>query len=213
MWKTVRKLCPKCGGTLPTAKKNHKGKLITGPSELKKLLAKEYKERLRSRPARPDMKEMQSQEKRIFKMKMRLAGSSDSPSWTLADLEKALKDLKKGKSRDHEGFINELFKDEVIGDDLKNSLLLMYNKIKKAKLIPMFLNITNITTVPKKGSRTLLVNERGIFRVAVLRYILMRIIYNSKYQEIDENISDCQMGGRKGKVVKITSSLSTELLL
>ena len=43
----------------PTAKKNHKGKLITGPSELKKLLAKEYKERLRSRPARPDMKEMQ----------------------------------------------------------------------------------------------------------------------------------------------------------
>ena len=27
----------------------------------------------------------------------------------------------------------------------------------------------------------------------------MRLIYNSKYDEIDKNISDCQMGGRKGK--------------
>ena len=121
MWK---KIWPKCGTSLPTAKKNHKGKLITGPTELKKLLAKEYKERLRSRLVRPDMRE--SQEKSIFKMKMRFAGSIESPSWTLADLEKALKDLKKGKSRDHEGFINELFKDEVFGDDLKNSLLMMY---------------------------------------------------------------------------------------
>ena len=27
----------------------------------------------------------------------------------------------------------------------------------------------------------------------------MRLIYNTKYPEIDENISDCQMGARKGK--------------
>ena len=47
-----------------------------------------------------------------------------------------------------------------------------------------------------------MVNERGIFRVAVLRYILMRIIYNTKYPEIDKNISDCQMGARKGKSCK-----------
>ena len=55
MWKTVSKLWPKCGTTLPTTKKNHMGKIISGPRELKKLLAKEYKERLRSRPVRPDL--------------------------------------------------------------------------------------------------------------------------------------------------------------
>ena len=64
------------------------------------------------------------------------------------------------------------------------------------------MNFSNITTVPKKGSRLLLTNERGIFRVSVIRSILMRLIYNSKYPDIDENISDCQMGARKGKNCK-----------
>ena len=33
----------------------------------------------------------------------------------------------------------------------------------------------------------------------IIRYISMRIIYNEKYPEIDMNMSDSQMGGRKGK--------------
>ena len=57
----------------------------------------------------------------------------------------------------------------------------------------------NITTVPKRGSLTLLENERGIFRVDITRSILMRLIYNEKYPSIDSNMSDSQMGGRKGK--------------
>ena len=61
------------------------------------------------------------------------------------------------------------------------------------------MNYANITTVPKKGSRLRLENERGIFRVSVVRYILMRLIYNQKYPIIDRNMSDCQMGGRKRK--------------
>ena len=75
----------------------------------------------------------------------------------------------------------------------------MFNKLKKMKLIPKFMNVTNITTVPKKGSRLEMKNERGIFRVPVVRYILMRLIYNEKYPEIDKNMSDCQMGARKSK--------------
>ena len=42
-------------------------------------------------------------------------------------------------------------------------------------------------------------NERGIFRVDLIRSILMRIIHNEKYPDIDKNMSDSQMGGRKGK--------------
>ena len=69
-------------------------------------------------------------------------------------------------------------------------------------MIPISFNFANITTVPKRGLKIELKNERGIFRVSVVRYILMRMIYNSKYQVIDKNISDCQMGGRKGKSCK-----------
>ena len=64
------------------------------------------------------------------------------------------------------------------------------------------MNFANITTVPKKGSKLLLQNERGIFRVPVVRSILMRLIYNKKYPEIDYLMSDCQMGGRKRKSCK-----------
>ena len=202
MWKLLGKLWPKNGNALPSAKKNHKGKIISDPRELKKLLAKEYKERLRSRRMRPDFLRQDDLKEDIFKLKMKIAESNESPEWNLSDLERALNDLKRNKARDNDGLINELFKLDVIGDDLKQSLLLMCNKIKKAKLIPLFMNFPNITTVPKKGSRLLLKNERGIFRVAVPRYILMRLIYNSKYEEIDENISDCQMGARKGKSCK-----------
>ena len=39
-------------------------------------------------------------------------------------------------------------------------------------------------------------NERGIFRVSVVRCILMRVIYDMKYGIIDKNMSDCQIGGK-----------------
>ena len=199
VWKKMDKLWPKCGNSLPTAKKNHAGRIISAPNELKSLLSKEYKERLRTRPLRPDLKHLKKGKKRIFLMKLKLAESHRSKPWTLSDLDKALGALKNNKSRDPEGFLNEIFKKNVIGTNLKHSMLLMFNRIRQKRLIPIFLNFTNITTVPKKGSRLLLQNERGIFRVSILRFILMRLVYNEKYPEVDSNMSDCQMGGRKQK--------------
>ena len=82
MWKLCKKLWPKKGETLPTAKRNHKGKIVTGPREIKILLAKEYKDRLRTRPVRPDLRGMRKRKKTIFKMKMKLAKSNPSIEWT-----------------------------------------------------------------------------------------------------------------------------------
>ena len=202
MWKVLKTLWPKCGVTLPTSKRNHQGKIVSGPSAIKKLLAREYKDRLRSRPLRPDLHFLKKRRKIIFKLKMKLAENQRSSDWTLSDLERAIRNLKKNKSRDFEGYLNELFKSGVAGEDLKKSLLLMCNRLKRTKMIPKFMNYSNITTVPKKGSTILLKNERSIFRVSVIRSILMRLIYNMKYSDIDENMSDCQMGARKGKGCK-----------
>ena len=199
VWKILNKTWPKYAETLPTAKLNHNGRLISAPVELKKLMEKEFKERLRTRPMRSDLNYLKIKKKRLFNIKLRLAADNQSKEWTIADLEQALKDLKNNKSRDPEGFINEIFKPNVIGSDLKDSMLVMFNKLKKEKLIPKFMNKTYITTIPKKGCRLKLENERGIFRVSVIRNILMRLIYNQKYPEIDRNISDCQMGGRQRK--------------
>ena len=56
VWKVLKKVCPKQVSTVPMAKKNHKGDLVTNCNELKKLLAKEYKQRLRNRHKRFEKK-------------------------------------------------------------------------------------------------------------------------------------------------------------
>ena len=153
MWRLYKKLWPKTGVSVPTAKKDHRGKMISTPRGIKKLLVKEYKDRLRSRPYRPDLQQLKKRRKRIFKLKMKLAKAKKSSDWKMEDLDKALSNLKNNKSRDYDGYINEIFKINVIGDDLKKSLLLMFKKLKSKKMIPCFMNFANITTVPKRGSR------------------------------------------------------------
>ena len=52
-------------------------------------------------------------------MKMKLAEAKSSVPWNMNDLDKALGDLKKNKSRDPEGLINELFKKMLLERILK----------------------------------------------------------------------------------------------
>ena len=94
VWKLLNKMWPKCAVSLPTAKIDHKGKVISAPVALKNLLSKEYKERLRTRPMRSDMKHLKEHQKRLFKMKMRLAETNQSKTWTMLDLDLALRNLK-----------------------------------------------------------------------------------------------------------------------
>ena len=70
-------------------------------------------------------------------------------------------------------------------------------------LVPSMLLLSNITTLFKnKGSRFELNNERGIFILSVLRKILDKLIYNDKYQDIDNGMSDSNIGGRRNKNIK-----------
>ena len=71
---------------------------------------------------------------------MKLASRRPTSLWTMSDLEAVLKDLKNNKSRDPEGLSNELFKLNVIGEDLKRSLLRMFNSLKIEQLIPTFMD-------------------------------------------------------------------------
>ena len=95
MWKNLKRIWPKTGYSLPVAKKNHKGKIVTGPKDLKILLAREYKDRLRSRPVRPDLDALRKRRRRLFKKKMEMAQKRTSPDWTMDDLDLALSNLKK----------------------------------------------------------------------------------------------------------------------
>ena len=51
----------------------------------------------------------------------------------MKDLEQVMKEIKKGKSRDPEGICREIFQPSVIGNNLKLSLLIMFNQLKNLR--------------------------------------------------------------------------------
>ena len=199
MWKLKQKVWPKKQETIPTGKFNNQGHMVTDSEELKKLYASQFKERLRRRPTNPEFYEIQKLKDLIFKLKMEKVKANKTNDWTLKELEAVLKNIRKEKSRDPDGISRAIFHPSVIGENLKDSLLIMFNKIKQHGIIPNFMKKAIISPIPKKGSQFQLKNERGIFIVNSVRGFLMKLIYNSKYNVIDKNMSECNIGSRKNR--------------
>ena len=182
---------------------NLKKQLITNPEELKELYLNTFKYRLRHRPPQPDYQELVELQEELFKLRLKNSKTQKSTEWTMKDLDEVLKDLKEGKCRDPEGLIRELFMEEVMGEDLKNSLLILFNKIKDTGIIPPFMRLANIHAIYKgRGEITELDSDRGIFIVSIFRYMLMQLIYRDKYTIIDKNMSDSNIGSRKKKNIR-----------
>ena len=92
--------------------------------------------------------------------------------------------------------MNELFLPQNIGKDLKDSVLLMMNKIKRFLAQPEFMNMANVTSLWKrKGAKDEIENERGIFILSVLRMIKDRLIHNDVKSVV--TMSDSQVGSRE----------------
>ena len=115
------------------------------------------------------------------------------------ELEKSMSALNKGKARYPHGLCEEIFQIQVLGTNLKESLLLLLNKIKEEGVISSFMRESMVTTIPKSGSKFQLKNERGIFQLSIIRSILLRLIYEIKYETINARMSESNIGARKGK--------------
>ena len=203
LWKLKKEVNPKIKPTLPVGKKNIEGMIVTNPEELKELYLQTFIHRLRNRPIKKGFEGVIELKEELFDIRLEIAKLKKTAPWKMEELENVLKHLKNDKSRDPDGLINELFKPEVIGEDLKLSLLLMVNKIKDQGRVPESLKKANISAIPKKkGSRLDIENERGIFICSVIRSILMRLIYSDKYETIDRNMSDSNVGSRRKKSIR-----------
>ena len=82
-------------------------------------------------------------------LRLEVAKAEKPKPWVIDDLENAIKSLKSGKCRDPEGIIREVFMDECMGEDLKQSLLILCNKIKEERKFPDFMQKTNICAIYK----------------------------------------------------------------
>ena len=122
---------------------------------------------------------------------------------TMDQLESVLNYLKKNKSRDPYGYANEIFRPDVAGQDLKLAILKLMNRIRFEQIFPDALELCDISSVCKmRGSRHDFDSYRGIFRVTILRSILDRLIYNDEYNTIDSNLTDSNVGARKGRNIR-----------
>ena len=203
LWKLLKKNYPKIKPAIPVGKRNNKGKIITNHSELKQLYLQTYLHRLRNRPGNDDLQEIRKFKSELFKIRLKSSEFKKSEPWKIGQLDKVLHQLKNDKARDPSGLINEIFKEGIAGKDFKHSLLELFNKMKENNFIPEFVRKAIIATIYKgKGEKCDLKNERGIFLVSIFRSILMKLIYADNYEDIDNSMSDSQVGGRKAKNVR-----------
>ena len=203
LWNLLKKKCPKIKSAFPVGKKNRNGKLITNHNGLKKLYLKTYKDRLRNRPIKDDFEEIKNLKLVLFNLRKELCEERKSKPWNMNELNAVLKDLKKGKSRDPNGWINEMFMEGIAGENLKISMLMYFNKMKEENRTPDFMKLADITTLYKgKGEKSSMECERGIFVVSVFRSIMMKLIYKDIYKTIDDSMSESQVGSRKGKNIR-----------
>ena len=201
-WKLRKKLSPKFEDP-PMAKKDKDGNIITAPEALKKLYVDTYRERLRNREMKPELMDIYFLKKELWDYRNEEMKNEKANRWNNKDLEAVIKKLKNNISRDPNGMINEVFKDGFIGTDLKEALLNLFNGIKSNLFIPMFMTLSNITTIYKnKGSMMDLNNDRGIFILTVMKKMLDKLIYEDNYKEIDKNMSDCNIGARRKRNIK-----------
>ena len=203
VWELLKNKFPKSKAAVPVGKRDTSGMIVTNHEKLKSLYLNTYKHRLRNRPIKEDFQSIKEHKEELFKLRIKLASSNKSEPWSMTQLENVLKSLKEGKSRDPNGWVRDLFMNDVAGEQLKISLLMMMNKMKAKNYIPDFIRNADVTTIYKgKGDKFDLENDRGIFLVSTFRSIMMKLIYVDKYNTIEQNMSDSQVGGRKGKNVR-----------
>ena len=66
-----------------------------------------------------DLKHIKDAKKKLCENILKLTASTKTPPWTMKDLDRVLKSLKKQKSRDSLGLAYDIFRPEVAGDDIK----------------------------------------------------------------------------------------------
>ena len=200
LWKLKNKLRPKSQNS-PTAMLNKDGKLITSSNGLKTANMEHFKKVLENRPIKPELKEYQKEREQLCEERILEASKNVTEDWSEKDVKDVINKLKKRKSRDPNGYSNEIIQSG--GRDVLCAITKLMNNIKKQQQYPQSLQACNITSLFKnKGSRKDFNQYRGIFRVTVFRNILDRLIFDDEYVTIDTSLTDSNVGGRKGRNIR-----------
>ena len=200
MWTWKKKLFPKIKPNPPMGVKNKKGQGKVKSHEMIDLYESEYRHRLTARPILPELQDTDNIQNQLFNLRLQAASRITTDPWTISELDRVLSSLKTGKARDPSGLICDIFKKPICGDDLRLSMLTLLNRTKETLEIPQFFCNSNISSIWKrKGDILDLKFHRGLFLVGLFKTIIMKLIYLQNYKTIDSNMSESNVGGRKGR--------------
>ena len=201
LWKLKKKLCPNSRPP-PTAMLDSRGNLLTTDQAIERRALEVFENRLEGNEMEDSLKELESDTQKLCELRLKLSKTEKTKPWDMEDLTFALKGLAKNKSRDADGYANELFAITVAGDDLLLAVLKLLNCIKDQQQFPKAFDKCNITPLHKSKSKNDFTNYRGVFSVSVLSSILDRLLYIDSYETIDGNLTDANVGARKGRSVR-----------
>ena len=174
---------------------------MTAEEDIDQETVKHYTKVLENRKIKAGLEQYQVEREQLCEERINEARKNVTPDWTIENVRCAMKDLKKKKSRDPHGYSNEIM--QAGGEDLKVAIMKLMNNIKKQQEFPECLEPCNITSLFKnKGTRKNLNFYRGIFRVSVFRNILDKLIFKDEYENIDKNLTDSNVGGRRGRGIR-----------
>ena len=181
LWKIKKEIFPKNREPKTAMKDPKSGNLLTSNEKINEAALNVFKERLKNTEIKEHLKPLKDAKEKLCEKVLKVAAANKTPPWTMKDLEVVLKNLKKQKARDPYDLANDIFRSEVAGDDLKEAILSMMNRIKQEQSFPRCLELCNISSIWKrKNSRNDFESYRGIFRVTIFRSILDRLIYNDE---------------------------------
>ena len=161
LWKLKKKLCPKVKDP-PTAMLDDKGNLLTSETAIQNRALDVFSKRLKNNDIEDDLKDLEKDTNKLCKLRLKLSKNNKSEPWTLEDLKYAVKGLGKDKSRDADGYANELFTLEVAGEDLLLAVLCLLNRIKEEQVFPKAFQKCTLTPIHKKKSKNTFDNYRGV---------------------------------------------------
>ena len=171
----------------PFAKKDKDGHLVTSVEKLKQLCIETYTDRLNHEKIEPSLESLKVNEEKLFEDRRIKCKEVPLRPWTMKELLKVLRGLKKGKCQDPINLINEIFHPDVTGSDFLQGLLKLLNSIKKAQVFPKVFCFADILSIYKgKGDKT----------------IFDKLLYNDKYETIDSNLTDSNVGARKSRNIR-----------
>ena len=147
---------------------------ITGKMGILEAYKCEFQHRLRSRTPKPEWKEYEELLNETIRPWLK-AECPRSPPFTIEELLKVIKRLKKGKAPGLDGYPAELFK--RAGKGVLQAVLELFNIIKENREVPEQWHLMKIITIYKqKGSKKQLKYYRGIFLALAISKIFEGMI-------------------------------------